>query len=270
MSVPLTVLGWNLDGWHTITDDQLALIGSCDAQILLAQEVTPASLDRLRAAGWRASAALEQVPEDHTERAGSRPRFGCAVLARGSVNLGAGTVLSAAPSPARTLAVDATIAGRPVHLVSAALPPGSMWGQASKVGQARHLADHLGSRSAPMLLGMDRNGPRFEHWDPERTVWWREDDPAFFAPDAAHGLTDVLRRHYDDHPDAAAEARRRFPEGPLAVSYLERRADPPVPRRYDVLLASHHFHVDEVAYDHDGAVAAGSDHALVRARLTLT
>lgn len=45
----------------------------------------PASLDRLRRAGWSGTSALELVLDDHTERRGVRPRFACAVLSRGQL-----------------------------------------------------------------------------------------------------------------------------------------------------------------------------------------
>ena len=93
----LTVASWNLDGWHTITAAQLELLDRSDAQLLLAQEVTPASPDRLRTAGWGGAGALELLPNDHVERAGTRPRFGCAVLARGPVTVGGAEVPASAP-----------------------------------------------------------------------------------------------------------------------------------------------------------------------------
>ena len=45
-----TIVSWNLDGWHTIHDEQLALLDSTGADLALFQEVTPASLQLLREA----------------------------------------------------------------------------------------------------------------------------------------------------------------------------------------------------------------------------
>lgn len=94
---------------------------------------------------------------------------------------------------------------------------GSTWGRAAKVGQARVLADHLAAQDGPTLLGMDRNGPKLERWDPAHTVWWREDDPALFASDAVHGLSDVLQTFYDQQPGeltlTAEDARERARTG---------------------------------------------------------
>lgn len=264
----LTIVSWNVDGWHTITDDQLALLDTSGAELALLQEVTPASLDRLRAAGWPGTSATELLPEGHTELDGVRPRFSCAVLTRGRVQLHTATLVEQVPSPVRALAADVVLDGRQLHAVSAALPPGSRWGPAAKQGQAARLAAHLSGHTVPVVVGMDRNGPKQERWEPHRTVWWREDDPSFFAADAPHGLVDVLVRYFDRHPDLRVEARRARPEGPLAVSYVERRADPPVERRYDVILVNRCCEVTEVTYDYDRAVAAGSDHALIVAKTT--
>jgi endonuclease/exonuclease/phosphatase family metal-dependent hydrolase len=261
------MVSWNLDGWHTITDEQVELLDRSGAQLLLAQEVTPASLDRLRAAGWEGVGALELLPDDHVERNDVRPRFGCAVLSRTQARVTGAEVLVAAPSPVRTLAADIEVSGANLHAVSAALPPGSMWGRVAKQGQAAALDTHLGSRTGPTLVGIDRNGPRFERWAPAETLWWSEDAPWLFAGDADHGLADVLDTFHAEHPEQADAGRRARPRGPRAVSYIEQRSRPPIARRYDVILASDHWRVIDVAYDHDGALASGSDHALVTCRL---
>ncbi|MTV24830.1 endonuclease/exonuclease/phosphatase family protein [Nitriliruptoraceae bacterium ZYF776] len=267
VTMVLTVASWNLDGWHTTTDDQLELLDRSGAQLLLAQEVTPASLDRLRAVGWDGVGALELLPDDHAERNDVRPRFGCAVLTRSSASVTGAEGLVAAPPPVRTLAADVEVSGVNVQAVSAALPPGSMWGRVAKRGQAAVLDTHLGSRTGPTLVGMDRNGPKFERWVPAETVWWSEDAPWLSAGDADHGLADVLDIFHAEHPEQADAARRARPDGPREVSYVEQRARPPIARRYDAILASDHWRVIDVAYDYGGALASGSDHALVTCRL---
>jgi hypothetical protein len=266
----LTVISWNIDGWHTIRDEQVALIDATGAELLLAQEVTPASADVLREAGWRIVTALELLPDDHVEREGRRPRFSCAVALRGRLQLDRSEVLTDAPSPVRTLVARIEGPEGPFVAMSAALPPGSMWGRAAKQGQARVIGAHLESlRGAgmPVLVGMDRNGPKFERFDPAETEWWLEDEPALFAIGAPHGLTDVLLTLYAQYPERRAAALAARPEGPLEVSYVERRTDPPSPRRYDVILASPEWRVKDVTYDYAGSIATGSDHGIVKARL---
>jgi endonuclease/exonuclease/phosphatase family metal-dependent hydrolase len=92
---------------------------------------------------------------------------------------------------------------------------------------------------------------------------------ALFAEDAPHGLRDVLLTFYSEYPERREAARVERPDGPLEVSYVEQRSTPPSPRRYDVILASAHWQVSDVEYDYDGSVAAGSDHGVVVARISL-
>jgi endonuclease/exonuclease/phosphatase family metal-dependent hydrolase len=259
-------VSWNVDGWHTIRDEQVALIDRTEAELLLAQEVTPASADVLRRAGWEIVTALELLPGDHVERASRRPRFSCAVAVRGGLSMGSTAVLRDAPSPVRTLV--ARIVGPTGEFVamSAALPPGSMWGRAAKQGQVRVIGAHLEAlhcAGTSVILGMDRNGPMHERFDPDETEWWPEDEPALFAADAPHGLRDALITLYAQEPERLASARSARPDGPLEVSYVEQRIDQTAPRRYDVILASPEWAVTDVTYDYRGAVEAGSDHAAV-------
>jgi len=264
----LTVVSWNVDGWHTIRDEQVALIDASGAELLLAQEVTPASADVLRGVGWEIVTALELLPEDHVERSGRRPRFSCAVAVRGDLRIGSTAVLKDAPSQVRTLVARIDGPGGPFVAMSAALPPGSMWGRLAKQGQARVIGAHLEMQrgeGASVIVGMDRNGPKHERFDPDETEWWAEDEPTLFAADAPHGLRDVLVTLYEQDPERLAAARATRPDGPLEVSYVEQRTDPPSPRRYDVILASPDWAVKDVTYDYRDAVEAGSDHGLVQA-----
>jgi endonuclease/exonuclease/phosphatase family metal-dependent hydrolase len=266
----LTVVSWNVDGWHTIGHEQVTLIDQTEADLLLAQEVTPASADVLRGAGWEIVTALELLPESHVERAGRRPRFSCAVAVRGDLRIGSTAVLKDAPSPVRTLVARIGGSTGPFVAMGAALPPGSMWGRAAKQSQARVICAHLEmlrGEGIPVIVGMDRNGPKHERFDPDETEWWTEDEPEVFAAGAPHGLRDVLVTLYAQDPERLSAARVARPDGPLEVSYVEQRTDPPSPRRYDVILASPEWAVTDVAYDYQGAVEAGSDHGLVHAEL---
>jgi exonuclease III len=268
----LTVISWNVDGWHTILDEQMALIDRTEADLLLAQEVTPASADVLRRAGWELVTALELLPVSHVERAGRRPRFSCAVAVRGDLRIGSSAVLTGAPSPVRSLVARIERPSGPLVAISAALPPGSMWGSAAKQGQARVIAAHLEElrdEGIPAIIGMDRNGPKHERFEPEDTEWWAEDDPALFAADAPHGLRDVLVMLYAQDSERLAAARAARPDGPLEVSYVEQRTDPPAPRRYDIILASPDWEVRDVTHDYQAAVEAGSDHGLVQSELVV-
>lgn len=90
----LTVISWNVDGWHTIRDAQVELIDASGAELALLQEVTPESAAVLRADGWQIVTALELLPSTHVERAGRRPRFSCAFATHGQLAITGAQVLT--------------------------------------------------------------------------------------------------------------------------------------------------------------------------------
>ena len=92
--------------------------------------------------------------------------------------------------------------------------------------------------------------------------------PQFFDEDASHQCRDVLDRWYSSNPDALREAMRERPDGPREVSYVEHRADPPIHRRYDLIMASSTIEVLDVRYRYHDAIEAGSDHGLVEATIS--
>lgn len=173
------------------------------------------------------------------------------------------------PSPVRSLSADVHTDDLVIRTVSAALPPGSMWGRTAKRAQGQAPLDHLVAVAHPVIVGMDRNGPKVERWSTADTEWWPEDDPHLFARLAEKGFADILEVFHAQDGAAKADARAARPHGPRAVSYIERRANPPFPRRYDVILASDDVAVRDVSYHFEDSTRAGSDHALVLARLSL-
>lgn len=264
----LRIASWNVDGWHAMRDEQLRLLDNSGAHLALLQEVTPTSLDRLHEAGWRGTSALELVSDDHTERRGVRPRFACAVLVRGDVTVVASSLVAGAPSPVRASMAHLRVQDSTVTAISSALPPGSMWGRDAKVAQADAVARAVENAGTPVVIGMDRNGPKFERWQSTKTEWWPEDPAHFFAEDASHGCRDVLDRWYASNPDALKDAMRERPDGPREVSYVEHRADPPIRRRYDLIMANSAVELLNVRYRYRDAIEAGSDHGLVEATIS--
>ena len=51
------------------------------------------------------------------------------------------------------------------------------------------------------------------------------------------------------------------------MSYVERRAERPIARRYDVVMTGEGFEIRHVRYRYEQSIAAGSDHGLVEATL---
>jgi hypothetical protein len=46
-----------------------------------------------------------------------------------------------------------------------------MWGREAKQGQARVIGAHLAALDGPVIVGMDRNGPKHERFHPSDTEW---------------------------------------------------------------------------------------------------
>ena len=138
------------------------------------------------------------------------------------------------------------------------------------------VARWLEDEPRPVIIGMDANSPAVDHPDLEKTEchfdWLgpRHFERALLGPEARHRQFDVWRRWLEEHPDAMASVVTDRPEGPLAVSHRTGRTQSREgnPQRFDHILATEgDFRVFAAAYDYDGGLAAGSDHALVTATL---
>jgi endonuclease/exonuclease/phosphatase family metal-dependent hydrolase len=80
-----------------------------------------------------------------------------------------------------------------------------------------------------------------------------------------------LRVWLDEHPEDLEAIRQLRPAGPLVVSHRtgRRTGREGTPRRFDSIWVSSDYAVLDVQYLYDEALAAGSDHAIVVADLTL-
>jgi hypothetical protein len=259
----LTVLDWNLDGF-TGLDGKLALLGSLDWDVLLLQEVTASSWDRLRGLG-----AASAWSGDHLPDLARPPRYHSAVIVGEGWRLTDTGPVPDVPSPERTATATIERDGLRCEAASLALPPGVGWGDAGKGRQADRLACWLGDRHLPTVVGIDANTPREDRPRLSECVWWNEDEPLLLGAERVHDLRDAYRDVLRRDPARRAEILERHPDGPLAVSHLRGRGRARTPCRYDHVLVSPAFEVDEVEYRWDDAVEAGSDHALVVAHLTL-
>lgn len=259
------IVDWNINGFSRLRG-QGELLADLDWDICTLQEVTTTTWPQLRELGDDGAISLDFMPP----LAGEPPRYHSAVLVRGGMRIRDADVLPHLPSPERSLVVAlATAAGREIVAASLASPPGVSWGRAGKGRQVLRIAAWLAERSAPTMIGMDANAPRFERLHPAATEWWNADEPVLFGSDRPHDLRDVFREYVASDPTRWAEVEARFPDGPLAVSYDRGKGDRSVPCRYDVILASPEFTVLHAEYTYDAALEAGSDHGLVRATLRL-
>jgi hypothetical protein len=135
---------------------------------------------------------------------------------------------------------------------------------------------HIANIEGPLIVGMDAN-----HWNLRTTLDLPEAPPEsdafysqtlFFSAGAKHGLRDALLVYLEADPAKHEELVRLRPEGPLEVTHS--RGGHGVPDRFDYLMISKEFRVDEMPHDYEGARRAGSDHgwgvrsALPRRRVT--
>lgn len=263
-SVDVRMVDWNINGFSELRG-QAELLAELDWNVCTLQEVTEGTWPELRQLGDDSAISRDSMPP----LAGKAPRYHAAVLVRDLRLVDAG-ILRDLPSPERSLVARLESGdGHPFVAASLASPPGVSWGDAGKGRQVSRIAAWLADRRLPTVVGMDANAPKFERLDPAATEWWNPEEPVLFGEDRPHDLRDVFREYLSTDPARWKAVEARFPEGPLAVSYDRGRGERSVPCRYDVILASPEFSVGRVEYRYDDAIAAGSDHGLVVAHLTL-
>jgi hypothetical protein len=86
-----------------------------------------------------------------------------------------------------------------------------------------------------------------------------------YGPERVHDLRDAWRDALDRDPERMRSVLAERPRGPLAVTHMRRGID----CRYDAIYVSPKIDVVEVEHIWDEAREAGSDHAAVRATLSL-
>jgi hypothetical protein len=245
--------------------DQLRLLDDQHADIVLLQDVGPSAV---RAVGdsrlWLNLADTWSLP--HPPPAIIR-RGGCLIAATGDW-----TLTSTAPIPdellfRRSLAVSTSHGSTTLTLLSCYAPTNTGPGRRERPDCFSTLADWLSTLPAPIVLGMDANGPRVDHPDIEQSRWWTTEEALVLGPGAQ--TEDVLRLWYAGHPAELKRRVRYYPNGPLADSYHRGRKGKHLRCRYDSVRVSPGISVTDVRYLYEEAARAGSDHALVIAQLEL-
>lgn len=260
------VADWNLNGFGALRG-QGDLLAESEWDLCLLQEVTrgswPQLLERLQPVVG--DVAIHHLPPI----AGKLPRYHSAVLVREPWIFESAGSLRDVPSAERTLVGTATLGDRAIGIASLAVPPGVGWGRAGKCRQAERIAAWLRDREMPTIVGIDANTPRFERPRLEDTVWWHDREAVLLGADRAHDLRDVYRDWLSQDPARLEAVLSENPDGPLATSHERGRGKNRTRCRYDMILASPEFEIEHVEYRYEEAVEAGSDHALVTARLRL-
>jgi hypothetical protein len=245
--------------------DQLGLLADQHADILLLQDVGPSAVRAVADShlwdnlvdSWSVLPCASAIPR----------RGGCLIATADGWSLESPLAIPDALSPRRALVVTASHDGVALIVLSCYVPTNMGSGRKERPGYFSALTDWLSAMSAPVVLGMDANGPRVDHPDIEQGRWWTKEEALVLG--AGAGTSDVLRLWYADHP---AELRRRvqyYPNGPLADSYHRGRRGKYLRCRYDSIRVSPGIRVTDVRYLYEEAVYVGSDHALVVADIDL-
>lgn len=260
----LRIASWNVRGMPRPVD-QLRLLADQHPDILLLQDVGPSAVH----------AVADSHLWDHVADTWSLPcsfpsvarRGGCLITAGDGWALGSALSIPGILPSNRALAVTAAHGGAVLTLLSCYAPTNTGSGRKERPGYFSALAAWLAALPAPVVLGMDANGPRVDHPDIRQSLWWTDEEALVLGAGAT--ADDALRLWYTDHP---AELKRRvqyYPNGPLADSYHRGRKGKYLRCRYDSIRVSPGISVTDVRYLYEEAVGAGSDHALVIANIDL-
>lgn len=266
--VSLRVASWNLKysaeahSWR-----RSDFLKSLDWDIALLQEVSPKAWKVFQQNGLAKGGLFTYDGFDLTLR-GRTPR-GVAILVRNGLSLGDPQLISGHPQPERILAACVTGFSKPFRVVSFHAPHAVGYGQKPKQKAYQGLMDWLSDIGDLVIVGFDGNiWNRSTDLDqPEFVANASDADPIarFFAAGASHNLQDTLLSYYRQDSEAYKRALTERPNGPLAVSYVRGRKED----RFDYIFASPELEVLECRYDYDGAKAAGSDHGIVLADLSI-
>lgn len=276
-------MSWNLRGaWRggvrLQTQAQIAFVRTVEVDVLAAQEVTPEAFELISACGMFHSAAFS-LNEGHLGE--TRCEYGSALFFSKRIDLIdfrrlTQSELSDVPGDIRNISRDLTaISTASVETLrltfgSFHVPAaqGTRWGWRGKRGVLRGIANVLATSSAG-AVGVDANGPKSEHRDVRRNVYWYEgtaqDREEYLLHDperAPHGYRDALRVYLELHPEEHHRRPRESAHAPLAVSHRRRG----VPCRYDFVFVAGLIPLDAPAYPE---VTGLSDHSPVVANLSL-
>jgi hypothetical protein len=245
--------------------DQLGLLAEQHADIALLQDAGPSAV--LAVADSHLWASLVDSSSALPCASAAPRRGGCLVAAADGWSLQSTLAVPDALGPRRALAVTATHDGAALTILSCYAPTNTGQGRKERPGYFSALASWLSIMSAPVVLGLDANGPRVDHPDIEQTKWWTEEEALVLGVGAR--TEDALRLWYADHPTELRRRLRYYPHGPLADSYHRGRKGKYLRCRYDSIRVSPGVRVADARYLYEEAVHAGSDHALVIADIEL-
>ena len=301
------VISWNFCVWTNSRNEQkVKFLDSLDWSIALLQEVSPGAIEAIQSGipGVSVVSGVEllrdQTSNPMPEAPATRVRdFGCAILARnGAKILESGLIPSAELDPdsksdltrfgdasrplveslvwAQVKLADGTV----IEVVAAHPPHSAGKGEDKAMRIERKLRTYAAlerwvKSRTNVVVGIDGNAwidtacdDRFA----SRPSSVPPDDPQlavskfFYDGPKRHGLQDVYRQWLHQDPARLDAIRSRRPNGPHAVTFV-RGTTRKVADRFDAIMASEAFTVQQVEHSYEDSVSAGSDHSYVLARL---
>jgi hypothetical protein len=260
----LRIASWNVRSMPHPAD-QLELLADLYPDILLLQDVGPSAVNAVADSHlW--DRVMDTWSPPHPPGTIIR-RGGCLIAATGEWVLGSALPVPDLRLSNHSLAVTATHGQATLTLLSCYAPTNTGPGKTERPAYFAALAAWLSTVSAPVVLGMDANGPRVDHPDIEQNRWWTQEEALVLG--SGTPTEDVLRLWYGDHPAELKRRVRYYPNGPLADSYHRGRKGKYLLCRYDSIRVSPGVGVMDIRYLYQDAVRAGSDHALVVADIDL-
>jgi endonuclease/exonuclease/phosphatase family metal-dependent hydrolase len=260
----LAMATWNLRG-SSDPENTLSYLQSAHWDVVCLQEVGVVASNLLREQeGWSVTNDLE-LAWGGGAGSPSRPH-GAAVVARNGWQLDFFEVMLDGPKPGRGVVARAFRGPEAFTVMSWHAPNRAGQGLEAKMDGYRSMIDRVQKLEGPLVIGMDAN-----HGSPGTAIDPVDPDPdhehaleiEFFSNAPRHHLSDALLVYLRGNPDAYRELVSQRPGGPLEVTYTHGVT----PDRYDYIMISPQFEVEDIVHDYEGALAAGSDHGSVWAQL---
>lgn len=260
----LRVVSWNVRSAEQGASE-LALLRGLSPHVILLQDITCSMAQTMRQDDCMAG-VLDTWNDDKSGTA-RRRRGGCLIAVTYPWRLTLRTRPPGSATDGRILCGTAVCGDTALTLFSCYAPTNAGVARTGRTAFFTALAQELAITPTPLILGMDANGPRIDHPDLARSVWWTPEEAAVLG--SGTPTRDALRLWYQEHPDEFRKRCRYYPHGPLADSYHRGRRGRFLRSRYDSIRFSPDIRVLDVRYLYDDAIHAGSDHAVVVADVEL-
>lgn len=254
----MKIIDWNIcySGSSELKINFLKSVIGTDSFIAILQEVTPSQYDLFRSNFRNIRYSLDyRKPGSFDTR---QRKLGIAIICSDDIKIKAADVLNRALLPDRTLMLDVEYKGSMLRVIGLHSITGVAHKQAKSM-QFLSWAEAVDTFK-PDIVTFDANEPAKDHYDVEQMEFFAQSKTengygakTFFMTLKDTGLTDALTVNYD--PDNYVESE------PLAMSHHIARGDQK--KRYDFIFMNKTFAASKCEYMYDGAVKAGSDHALI-------